>query len=50
MQKTTDKLYIGNSKIEKMYFGDLLIKDESQLHSIDNEVGLDMKIQMRPTE
>lgn len=47
-KKTTDKLYIGNRKIEKMYFGNTLIKDESQLHSVDNETGLDVKIQMRP--
>lgn len=50
MQKTTDKLYLGNEKIEKMYFGDLLIKNEKQLHSVDNETGIDMKVQMRPAE
>lgn len=48
MQNTTDKLYIGNRKIEKMYFGDLLIKNEKQFHSVDNETGIDVKVQMRP--
>lgn len=49
-KKTTDKLYLGNQKVNKMYFGNTLIKDEKQLHSVDNEIGLDMKIQMRPAE
>ena len=48
MQKTTDKLYIGNQKVNKMYFGNTLVKDESQLHSVDNEEDIDVKIQMRP--
>ena len=47
-KKTTDKLYIGNQKVNKMYFGSTLIKDEKQLHSVDNDTGIDMKVQLRP--
>lgn len=47
-KKTTDKLYIGNQKVNKMYFGSTLIKDEKQLHSVDNEEDIDVKVQMRP--
>lgn len=47
-KNTTDKLYLGNRKVEKLYFGNTLVKDETQLHSVDNETGLDVKIQMRP--
>lgn len=49
-KKTTDKLYLGDQKVNKMYFGSTLIKDEKQLHSINNSESLDVKIQMRPAE
>lgn len=49
-KKSTDKVYLGNEKINKMYFGSTLIKDEKQLHSINNSESIDVKVQMRPAE